>query len=137
MTRSHKYNDRYTGEATSPDTEYFLPKYFAQHGFAGVDPKKTKKDGGGKGNWGHAGDEVEDVKGVNMANARRRSNSSTQAKSIKDFKTKFETVEPEPVFEESMAEPDEEGLQRLEHQSTTSTDSSEKSVEEEDAGVKA
>lgn len=71
-----------------------------------------------------------------MANARRRSNSSTQAKSIKDFKTKFETVEPEPVFEESMAEPDEEGLQRLEHQSTTSTDSSEKSVEEEE-GVKA
>ena len=66
-----------------------------------------------------------------MANARRRSNSSTQAKSLKDFKTKFETIEPEPVFEESMAEPDEEGM-RLEHQSTTSTDSSEKSVDEED-----
>jgi hypothetical protein len=82
-------------------------------------------------NRGHAGDEVEDVKGVNMANARRRSNSSTQAKAAKDFKTKFETIEPEPVFEESMAEPDEEGI-RLEHQSTTSSDASDKSIEEED-----
>ena len=66
-----------------------------------------------------------------MTNARRRSNSSTQAQTMKDFKTKFETVEAEPVFEESMAEPDEEGL-RLEKQSTMSTDSSEKSTEEED-----
>jgi hypothetical protein len=81
---------------------------------------------------GHAGDEVEDVKGVNMVNARRRSNSSTQVKAAKDFKTKFETVEAEPVFEESMAEPDVEGLQRLEQQSTTSSDSSDKSIEEED-----
>jgi len=131
MTRSHKYNDRYNGEATSPDTEYFLPKYFGKAGFDGVDPKKTKKDGGGKGNWGHAGDEVEDVKGVHMTNARRRSNSITQAQMTKDFKTKFETVEAEPVFEESMAEPDEEGL-RLEKQSTMSTDSSEKSTDEEE-----
>jgi len=131
MTRSHKFNDRYTGEATSPDTEFFLPKYFAKTGFTDADPKKTKKDGGGKGNGGHAGDEVEDVKGINMVNARRRSNSSTQAKVAKDFKTKFETIEPEPVFEESMAEPDEEGM-RLEHQSTTSSDSSDKSIEEED-----
>lgn len=51
VTRSHKYNDRYNGEAASPDTEYFLPKYFGKAGFDGVDPKKTKKDGGGKGNW--------------------------------------------------------------------------------------
>ena len=69
-----------------------------------------------------------------FSNARRRSNSSTQATSLKAFKTKFETSEPEPVFEESMAEPDEEGM-KLEHQSTTSTDSSEKSVEEEDASA--
>ncbi|KIW05403.1 uncharacterized protein PV09_03916 [Verruconis gallopava] len=130
MTRSHKYNDRYSGDATSPDAEYFLPRYFAKHGFADADPKKTKKDGGGKGNWGHAGDELEDVKGVNMANARRRSNSSTHSKTLKDFKTKFETIEPEPVFEESMAEPDEEGM-RLDHQSTTSSD--DKSVEEDKA----
>jgi hypothetical protein len=51
VTRSHKYNDRYNGEATSPDTEFFTPRYFAKHGFPDADPKKTKKDGGGKGNW--------------------------------------------------------------------------------------
>jgi len=68
---------------------------------------------------------------VNLANARRRSNSTSQIKVARDFKTKFETVEPEPVFEESMAEPDEEGL-RLEKQSTASTsDASEKSIEDE------
>jgi len=130
MTRSHKYNDRYNGEGgTSPDTDFFLPRYFAKSGHVDADPKKMKKDGGGKGNWGHAGDEVEDVKGVNMAIARRRSNSSSHAQSAKDFKTKFETIEPEPVFEESMAEPDEEGL-RLEQQSTTSSDTSDnKSIE--------
>jgi hypothetical protein len=133
MTRSHKYNDRYNGEGGgSPDNEYFLPRYFAKSGHVDADPKKTKKDGGGKGNWGHAGDEVEDISGVNMVNARRRSNSSSQIKIAKDFKTKFEAIEPEPVFEESMAEPDEEGL-RLEHQSTTSSDGSDnKSIEEED-----
>lgn len=65
-----------------------------------------------------------------MTNMRRRSNSSSHAKAAKDFKTKFETVEPEPVFEESMAEPDEEGL-RLEQSSTTSSDASDKSVDGE------
>jgi hypothetical protein len=52
-------------------------------------------------------------------------------KVAKEFKTKFEIIEVEPVFEESMAEPDEEGM-RLEHQSTASSDSSDKSIEEED-----
>lgn len=28
-----------------------LPKYFAKHGFVDTDPKKVKKNGGGKGNW--------------------------------------------------------------------------------------
>lgn len=59
-----------------------------------------------------------------MAYARRRSNSSTL--NTKDFKTKFETVEPEPVFEEELHGPIGE---ELEKQSTTSTD---KSVDEED-----
>lgn len=38
--------------------------------------------------------------GYTFTNARRRSNSSTQG--LNDFKTKFETVEPEPVFEEEL-----------------------------------
>jgi hypothetical protein len=60
----------------------------------------------------------------NMANTRRRSNSSTH--NMEDFKTKFETVEIEPVFEEEIHGPKGE---ELEKQSTTSTD---RSVDEED-----
>jgi len=59
-----------------------------------------------------------------MANARRRSNSSTL--NTKDFKTKFETIEPEPVFEEELHGPIGEALEK---QSTASTD---KSVADED-----
>jgi hypothetical protein len=41
--------------------------------------------------------------GYTFANARRRSNSSTQG--LAEFRTKFETVEPEPVFEEPVRGP--------------------------------
>lgn len=53
MTRSHKANDRdHKGlaEGTALPVEH-LPRYFAKSGYADVDPKKIKKDGGGKGNW--------------------------------------------------------------------------------------
>lgn len=63
-----------------------------------------------------------------MANARRRSNSSTYT--AKDFKTKFETIEPEPVFEEELHGPIGAELDK------ESTTSSGKSVEEEDANKK-
>jgi hypothetical protein len=76
---------------------------------------------------GAVGDEVEDIR-PNMANARRRSNSSTH--NLKDFKTKFETIETEPVFEESIHGPMGE---ELEKQSTTST---ENSIAEEDNAKK-
>ncbi|KAF7623425.1 hypothetical protein AFLA_012899 [Aspergillus flavus NRRL3357] len=75
-----------------------LPRYFAKSGPVDADPRKTKKDGGGKGNWGQPGDEVYDYN-CKLTNARRYSNSSTQG--LADYKTKFETIEPEPVFEES------------------------------------
>jgi len=65
-----------------------------------------------------------------MANPRRRSNSSSQAKSAKHFKTKFEEIEPEPVFEASEMGPEDPSL---EHQSTTSSDNSHESVEEDEA----
>ncbi|KAK2731631.1 hypothetical protein FQN57_003268 [Myotisia sp. PD_48] len=99
VTRSHKLNDRdHSGatEATAGSPEH-LPRYFAKSGHVDADPKKTKKDGGGKGNWGRDGDEVQDY-GYTFTNARRRSNSSTNG--LADFKTKFETREQEPVFEE-------------------------------------
>ncbi|KAF2127080.1 hypothetical protein P153DRAFT_344365 [Dothidotthia symphoricarpi CBS 119687] len=125
MTRSHKFTDRdHAGIADgTAERESKLPRYFAKTGHADADPQKTKKDGGGKGNWGREGDEVEDMR-YNLTNARRRSNSLTFQ--MKDFKTKFETIEPEPVFEEEI-----HGAfgEELEKQSTTSTD---KSVEDED-----
>lgn len=48
---------------------------------------------------GRDGDEVHDY-GYHLNNARRRSNSSTQG--LADFRTKFETIDPEPVFEEQV-----------------------------------
>ncbi|MCJ1379107.1 hypothetical protein MMC17_002207 [Xylographa soralifera] len=101
MTRSHKANDRdHVALADgSAGPEDHLPRYFAKSGHVDADPKKVKKEGGGKGNWGRDGEEAEDY-GYNFANARRRSNSSTHGNAINDFKTKFETVEADPVFEE-------------------------------------
>ncbi|KAA8644870.1 uncharacterized protein ATNIH1004_009079 [Aspergillus tanneri] len=101
VTRSHKTNDRdhsaiHDGVAVSQEQ---LPRYFAKSGPVDADPRKTKKNGGGKRNWGRSGDEVQDYD-YNFTNARRYSNSSTQG--IADFKTKFETREPEPVFEEHL-----------------------------------
>lgn len=126
MTRSHKFTDRdHAGLADgTAEPEEHLPRYFAKSGHANEDPTKTKKNGGGKGNWGRDGDEVEDF-AYNMANPRRRSNSSTHV--TKDFKTKFETVEPEPVFEEELHGP---LGPELDKESTAS--SSNKSVEGED-----
>ncbi|KAB8267019.1 hypothetical protein BDV30DRAFT_231943 [Aspergillus minisclerotigenes] len=100
VTRSHKVNDRdhsvlHDKIAVSQEN---LPRYFAKSGPVDADPRKTKKDGGGKGNWGQPGDEVYDYN-CKLTNARRYSNSSTQG--LADYKTKFETIEPEPVFEES------------------------------------
>jgi hypothetical protein len=53
VTRSHKYNDRdHTGLADgTASPEEHLPRYFAKSGPVDADPKKTKKNGGGKGNW--------------------------------------------------------------------------------------
>ena len=72
-----------------------------------------------------------------MANPRRRSNSSSYSAGLKDFKTKFEQIDPEPVFEEGIhgAEPEEE----LVHISTGITESSESgaSVDEEEKAKKA
>jgi len=127
MTRSHKYTDRdYSNEAGPAE---HVPKYFAKAGFVDVDPKKIKKEGGGKGNWGHPGEEVEDVK-PNMTNPRRRSNSSGHTRGAKDFKTKFEVVEHEPVFEDMPPEEEDHDHIQLEHQSTTSS-SDARSVEED------
>ncbi|KAI9723491.1 MAG: hypothetical protein M1828_004221 [Chrysothrix sp. TS-e1954] len=105
LTRSHKQNDRdHSGLADgTADADQHLPRYFAKHGHIDADPKKTKKDGAGKANWGKSGDEVLD-EAFNMNKNRRRSNSSIDH--ALDFKTKFEAVEPEPVFEEEVHGPE-------------------------------
>lgn len=105
MTRSHKFNDRAHGPlAESYGPEDHMPKFFAKNGFADTDPKKTKKNGCGKGNWGFMGEEIVD-QSFNFTNARRRSNSSSMTTDIKNFKTKFDVNEPEPVFEEDIHGP--------------------------------
>lgn len=79
-----------------------------------------------------------------MANPRRRTNSSSHATDALTFKTKFETVEPEPVFEEELhgapnpehvVTQDEETSADLEKTSTGSTGSS-GSVDEEEMAEK-
>jgi len=109
MTRSHKFNDR-NHAALADGTalpEDHVPKYFAKHGFADADPKKTKKNGGGKANWGGPGEEVVDET-FNFTNARRRSNSSSFTNDINNFKTKFDVNEALPVFEERIHGPEDE-----------------------------
>jgi hypothetical protein len=131
MTRSHKFNDRdHSGLADgTASEEQHLPRFFAKSGHADADPNKTKKNGGGKGNWGHPGDEVDDLP-YNLNNARRRSNSSTHT-GLKDFTTKFETIEPEPVFEEEL-----HGAASGDADKESTTSNSAASVEEEDAHKK-
>lgn len=65
-----------------------------------------------------------------MNNARRRSNSSSYAAGLKDFKTKFEQIETEPVFEEDIHGAASE--QDMAETSRVNTESSEGSVDEED-----
>ncbi|KAK4191502.1 hypothetical protein QBC35DRAFT_14881 [Podospora australis] len=128
MTRSHKFNDKahasvaeITGTTGHPQTQ--VPKFFGKHGYADADPKKTKKNGGGKANWGSVGLEVEDEL-FNFTNARRRSNSSGFSSGhLENFKTKFEFNEPEPVFEEGLHGPAEEEEDQEEKVATASSSS--------------
>jgi hypothetical protein len=109
VTRSHKANDRdHQGIADgSAVPEVHIPRFFGKNGYANVDPKKVKKNGGGKGNWGGVGDELA-YQGFTFTKSRRRSNSSSISHHTADFKTKFEINEEEPVFEESLHGPMEE-----------------------------
>lgn len=51
--KTNKFNDRnYAGLADGTATaEDHLPRYFAKSGYVDNDPKKMKKNGGGKGGW--------------------------------------------------------------------------------------
>lgn len=77
------------------------------------------------------GEEVQD-EGFNLANARRRSNSSSYTAGLKDFKTKFETLETEPVFEEGIHDAPEEDEEGLPETRRVNTESSDGSIDEDD-----
>ncbi|KAI4168581.1 MAG: hypothetical protein LQ343_006313 [Gyalolechia ehrenbergii] len=88
---------------------------------------------------GTPGEEGQDY-GYKFTNARRRSNSSSHGHDISNFKTKFETVESEPMFEEDYHGPQDEdmeeehmGLEKAESADSTSM----ASVEEEEHAKKA
>ena len=80
----------------------------------------------------------------NLTKPRRRSNSFSTAAGHKDFKTKFETVEPEPVFEEEMmgnsaadgATIDDANLGETDVDKASTNSSGGGSIEEESAAVK-
>jgi hypothetical protein len=106
MARSRKFNDRnHRAEAEGAAPATFLPKFFGKNGFAG-DPHRTKKNGGGKRNWGGPGSEVMDDDAFNFVHTRRRSNSYSIG--IGDFSTKFDMNEAEPVFDGKLHGPAEE-----------------------------
>ncbi|KAK1778864.1 hypothetical protein QBC45DRAFT_146834 [Copromyces sp. CBS 386.78] len=124
MTRSHKYNDKaHVGQSedgTFVPVEH-VPKFFGKHGFPDADPKKIKKNGGGKSNWGNAGDEVLDDPEFSFVNARRHSNASAISNNMDHFKSKFEVNEPEPVFEEGVHDAPEEEEVTLQKTDTSSS----------------
>lgn len=82
---------------------------------------------------GREGDEVEDYD-YHPTNPRRRSNSST-IHTMKDFKTKFETIDPEPVFEEELHGPRAQDYADLEKMSTSDSSNTEGSVQEEESAL--
>ncbi|KAK4211437.1 ATPase-stabilizing factor 15 kDa protein [Rhypophila decipiens] len=119
VTRSHKFNSKdHAGiaEGTALPQEH-VPKFFGKNGFPDENPKKTKKNGAGKGNWGEVGDEVI-LDGFNFANARRRSNSSSLSTNPDSLKSKFEINEVEPVFEEDVHGPVPEHDEKTDTSST-------------------
>ncbi len=67
--------------------------------------------------------------GFNLANARRRSNSSSYTAGLKDFKTKFEQIDREPVFEEEIHGANGEEFTEA---SRVTSESSESSIDEDD-----
>lgn len=79
---------------------------------------------------GTVADDADDS-GYNFVNARRRSNSSTQA--LNDFKTKFEQIDQEPVFEEELHGPNDDDYEQASTLSKEDTNSSNASEDSEES----
>ena len=81
---------------------------------------------------GREGEESQDY-GYNFTNQRRRSNSSNQV--LGDFKTKFEAVDQDPVFEEELHGPTQDDIDEsstASKEESTDTSTLGGSVEEEE-----
>jgi hypothetical protein len=51
VTRSHKWNEKHHGADGASNLEREVDWFGSKAGHVDGDPKKTKKDGGGKANW--------------------------------------------------------------------------------------
>ena len=96
------------------------------------DPHRSIHRTDNNGCRGRSGEEVQDYN-FKFANQRRRSNSSTLA--LGDFKTKFETMEHDPDYDESVhgplyEDPDDMNLEKADSLDSGSTLAG--SVDEED-----
>lgn len=84
---------------------------------------------------GRPGEEGDDYD-FKFTNARRRSNSSSHANGLGAFKTKFETIDQDPVFEEELhGAPAEEAHLALDKEESAGSISS-ASIDEEDHAKK-
>jgi len=136
MTRTRRVGDRdHVGLANGTAApEEHLPRFFGKANYTDTAPSVSKKQGGGKGNWGTLGmSELEDM-AYNPTKPRRRTNSFSAAAGHSPLKTKFEAIDPQEAvfYDEELHGPTAEDL-RLEKMMTASSTGTMGSVEEEDA----
>jgi len=136
MTRTRRVGDRdHVGLANGTAApEEHLPRFFGKANYTDTAPTISKKQGGGKGNWGTPGmSELEDMT-YNPTKPRRRTNSFSAAAGHSPLKTKFEAIDPQEAvfYDEELHGPTAEDL-RLEKMMTASSTGTMGSVEEEDA----
>ncbi|KAL7271623.1 hypothetical protein RUND412_005599 [Rhizina undulata] len=135
MTRTHKANEipHNHPEAKQYFEENMIPKYFGKAGPVNAAPNKIKKNGAGKCNWGPPGEEVEDLMpDLHVFHARRRSNSVGHTED-RVLRSKFETFDEEPVFEEDLHGPGVEEGAELASTISNVSDASNGSVQGEKA----
>ncbi|EXJ58358.1 hypothetical protein A1O7_05783 [Cladophialophora yegresii CBS 114405] len=108
--------------ATSPstDTLMLIPRVSRSRAVLRLDTNADR---------GRDGEEVQDYD-YTFNNARRRSNSSTQA--LGDFKTKFEAMDTDPVFEEELHGPTEEDIEKASTHDSTDSSTLGGSVDDDD-----
>ncbi|CCE91890.1 uncharacterized protein TDEL_0D03060 [Torulaspora delbrueckii] len=82
MTRTQKW----TQHEARPD-----PKYFTHAGNFGESPNNVKKQGSGKGNWGKAGDEINDL--IDSGEIQQVFNKQRRGSNNQTNEKKFEGIQ--------------------------------------------